>query len=293
MSQLSKKVTGSEAERVHRALRKGENPLSEEKRRFVCTYCQILKIDEKQKIDLIGAMATWEGSGKAQGMTSTIRKLLGALGSEAEAHRRDSPAPFQTRRTSNNLDAMTSSLQYLTDSARSLQDAMKREFAMGIKIAKLDLEKSLEDYKVTLERIAMAAKWDEDMVSAWRKKGWSMCGTLIREADAALRKAKDKEAAETRLRIMEAGWDKLIDLAESVQDETEERSRGELVDLENKVAYNKDNVISMAHMLKRTIDLEILSRAEKAFKEAIEAAGNSCKRLDNPLDEAELPKRGL
>jgi hypothetical protein len=78
-------------------------------------------------------------------MTSTIRKLLGALGSEAEAHSRDSPAPFQTRRTSNNLDATTSSLQYLTDSAISLQDAMKREFTMGIKKAKLYLEKSLED----------------------------------------------------------------------------------------------------------------------------------------------------
>jgi transcriptional regulator len=219
-------------------------------------------------------MATWEESGKVQGMTSTIRKLLGALGNEAEAHCRDSLALFQTRRTSNNLDATTCSLQYLTDSARSLQDAMKREFAVGIKIAKLDLEKSLEDYKVTLERIARAAKWEEDTVSAWEKKG-------RREADAALRKAKDKEAAKTRLRIMEAGRDKLIDLAESVQDETVERSRGELVDLENKVAYNKDNVTSMAHMLKRTTDRETVSRAEKAFKEAIEAAGNSCKHLDN------------
>jgi hypothetical protein len=132
-----------------------------------------------------------------------------------------------------------------------------------------------------LERIAMAAKWNEDMVSAWEKKGWSVCGTLIGEADVALRKAKDKEAAETRLRIMEAGRDKLIDLAESVQDETKERSRGELVDLENKVAYNKDNVTSMAHMLKRMTDPEIVSRAEKAFKEEIEAAGNSCKCLDN------------
>jgi hypothetical protein len=32
MSQLSKKVMGSEAERVHHALEKGENPLTKEKR---------------------------------------------------------------------------------------------------------------------------------------------------------------------------------------------------------------------------------------------------------------------
>ncbi len=56
-----------------------------------------------------------------------------------------------------------------------------------------------------------------------------MCGTLIGEADTALRKAKDKEAAKTRLQIMESGRDKLIDLAKSVQHETEERSRENLM----------------------------------------------------------------
>jgi hypothetical protein len=63
------------------------------------------------------------------------------------------------------------------------------------------LEKSLEDYKVTLERIAMAL-WDESTVSAWEKTGSSVCGVLIGEAEAALRKAKDREATETRLQIM-------------------------------------------------------------------------------------------
>jgi hypothetical protein len=48
-----------------------------------------------------------------------------------------------------NLETPARSLQYLTDNAEGLQDGLKRGFAMGIKIAKLDLEKSLEDYKVT------------------------------------------------------------------------------------------------------------------------------------------------
>ncbi len=43
---------GSETERVHCAMEKGENPLSEEEKIFIHTCCQILKIDEKQKIDL-------------------------------------------------------------------------------------------------------------------------------------------------------------------------------------------------------------------------------------------------
>jgi hypothetical protein len=52
MSCSSKTAMGSEAERVHCALEKGENPLSEEEKIFIQTYCQIMKIDEKQKIDL-------------------------------------------------------------------------------------------------------------------------------------------------------------------------------------------------------------------------------------------------
>jgi hypothetical protein len=75
---------------------------------------------------------------------------------------------------------------------------------------------------------------------------------------------------------MEAFRDKLINLAESAQDETEERSRGELVDLKNEVANNKDNVTSMT-----PTDPEIASWAKKAFKEAVEAAGNSSKDLDS------------
>ncbi len=71
---------------------------------------------------------------------------------------------------------------------------------MCIKISKFGLEKSLEDYKVTLERIAMAAKWDKETISVWERKGWSVCRSLIGEAHAALRKAKERETAETRLR---------------------------------------------------------------------------------------------
>lgn len=82
-------------------------------------------------------------------------ELLGTLGSEAKACRRDSLAPFQTMQNEDNLDAPACSLQYLVDSAKGLQDALQRGFAMGI--TWLDLKKSLVDYKVTLEKIAIAA----------------------------------------------------------------------------------------------------------------------------------------
>jgi hypothetical protein len=70
----------------------------------------------------------------------------------------------------------------------------------------------------------MATKWDKGTISTWEKKGRSVCGSLVGADDVTLRRAKDKEAAETRLWIMEARRDKLTDLAETVQDEAEERS---------------------------------------------------------------------
>ncbi len=48
---------------------------------------------------------------------------------------------------------------------------------------------------------------------------------------------------------MEDRRDKLIILAGVVQDEAEERSQYELIELRNKVLYNKDNRLSMAQML--------------------------------------------
>jgi hypothetical protein len=42
---------------VRNALEKEENPLFEEEIHFIRTYCQILKIEEKQKGKSIGAVA--------------------------------------------------------------------------------------------------------------------------------------------------------------------------------------------------------------------------------------------
>jgi hypothetical protein len=52
-----------------------------------------MKINKK-KIDTIGAAAIWEATGKAAGMMTGHQEASGALGSEAESCRRDSPAPF-------------------------------------------------------------------------------------------------------------------------------------------------------------------------------------------------------
>jgi hypothetical protein len=65
-----------------------------------------------------------------------------------------------------NLDAPSQSLLYLAESAKRLKDALHIGFAMGIKIAKFNLTKNLKDYRVTMERTAMATEWDEVRLAA-------------------------------------------------------------------------------------------------------------------------------
>jgi hypothetical protein len=57
MGPSGRKTIGSEATRMRSALEKGGNPLSEEEIHFIRTCCQILKIEEKQKVESSGAAA--------------------------------------------------------------------------------------------------------------------------------------------------------------------------------------------------------------------------------------------
>ncbi len=56
------------------------------------------------------------------------------------------------------------------------QGCHDQRIRQGIKIGKLDLESSMEDFRVMLERTGMAAKWDEAVVSGWVEKERATCG---------------------------------------------------------------------------------------------------------------------
>ncbi len=105
--------------------------------------CRILKVNEKEKIDSISAKAMKDGREKVQANMSAIRRILDALGKEAESHRREKHGLSHTTRYVDNLDAPTRSLQYLEDSVKGAKDAIIRGFAMGIRISKVDLKKKL------------------------------------------------------------------------------------------------------------------------------------------------------
>ncbi len=112
-------------------------------------------------------------------------------------------------------------------------------------MARFNLTKSLEDYRVILDRVVMATKWDKNLEFTWQCMGKATCGELFKEADKALERAKKQEAAATRLKIMEDCRDRLINLAKTVQEEVDDRNQEELIKLGNNI-LNKGKMQSMA-----------------------------------------------
>jgi hypothetical protein len=53
---------------------------------------------------------------------------------------------------------------------------LQLDFILGIKVASFNATKSLEDYRIMLERITMAIKW-----TLYRKQGWEGKGTAAGE----------------------------------------------------------------------------------------------------------------
>ncbi len=78
----------SELLRVCDELTKEENPLSEQEVHFIETCCHILKVSDDDKVNHMATTAMSKGEGDPCLIIAPIRKLLEALGNEAEACRR-------------------------------------------------------------------------------------------------------------------------------------------------------------------------------------------------------------
>jgi hypothetical protein len=61
MAPAKEKIANGGIKRVRKAMEKGTNALSEGEMHFIRTCCQILKVNEKEKIDSIGAKAMKDG----------------------------------------------------------------------------------------------------------------------------------------------------------------------------------------------------------------------------------------
>ncbi len=132
--------------RVKKAMELGENPLSAAEVDFVQTCCQILGINSEEKIKDIGRRAPVDGKGKVRKTMSAIKMLLDELGEEVEKHKRDSPGPTLNTRCFDDMDAPAHSLRHLEASVNGVRHAVIGGFSSRIKVSKLDLESSMEDF---------------------------------------------------------------------------------------------------------------------------------------------------
>ncbi len=77
---------------------------------------------------------------------------------------------------------------------------------------------------------------------------------IFEEEDAVLKRAEAKEADKIRVRIMEVSREKTGSLGDMVYDDTEEKDQNQLNDMGKEVKYNRSNVVSIAQMVKGTVD---------------------------------------
>ncbi len=80
---------------------------------------------------------------------------------------RNSLGPSQTNQNADGLEAHTCSLKHMEGSVKWLQEVLERGYEMGVGIAHLDMLRGLEDFKVTLDRVAMAGHWKPEQKKAW------------------------------------------------------------------------------------------------------------------------------
>ncbi len=154
--------------RVRTVLDKSEIPLSYEEFYFVQICCQI---QEGNSDDCSGWRKGWSCLA-----ISEIWKLLGAQGVEVEVsgeccqpHTRPPIIQITWRPTSTVWSTW--------------RTASQRGFITGIKMAHFNMTKSLEDYRITLERVTMAIKWTWDQSQRWEGKGSAVSENSLMVAD--------------------------------------------------------------------------------------------------------------
>jgi hypothetical protein len=199
MNTTVKKPKDQGLSRVKKAMDSKQNPLSMWEIDFVPTSCRILDLNSEEVINWIAKRALEKGCGQAKRVMASIRTQLDDLGKRVENHKRATSSPAFAMRTYDNMDAPGRSLAHLQTCARGLRDATVGGFSKGIKVAKIAVENVIADFKVTIARTAEACKWRHRVAEEWYAKGEEICGNLLEDAEEALKKAEEREAAEAKI----------------------------------------------------------------------------------------------
>jgi hypothetical protein len=86
-----------------------------------------------------------------------------------------------------------------------LQDALAIGYKMDV--AQLDMMRSLQDFRVTLFRVAVAGLWKEERKKSWEDQDLAMCQEPLEAADQILDQAQEKNVPLLKFwRVDETNW---------------------------------------------------------------------------------------
>jgi hypothetical protein len=113
-------------------------------------------------------------------------------------------------------------------------------------------------------------------------RGKVICAGLMEEVEEVLKKAKAREEAEARLRIMESHCEELAELAEQAGKQIPAEAEAELlVDLEEEIGQRKEMVGDLGRVLKETAPAELKGRVEQAIQDSVMMAEKGRRYMDH------------
>jgi hypothetical protein len=90
------------------------------------------------------------------------------------------------------------------------------------------------------------------------QQGFGSMGRIAQGGRRGIGKGQSARGCRTRLKILKDGRDKLVNLADTMHEEAEDKTHEELIKLNEEILYNKGNIQNMAQMLLISDDPDIL-----------------------------------
>jgi hypothetical protein len=198
------KRTRDEAlEHVKIAMREGGNPLTKQEVSFIRTSCHILGIDSSNTMKAIVKGAKDKEKKQPRKVLEYLQSQLRELAERVDKHKQPTPNPAASTRAVDTMGAPACSLGHLLGCAEALKEATKGQYSKGIRVARRAMENAGLDFKATIDRVAEASKWKEEMIEDWISRGEQACAKVIETAEQVLKEAEAREEAEAKVRIME------------------------------------------------------------------------------------------
>ncbi len=279
---MVKRTRDEALEHVKIAMRETGNPLTKQEVSFIRTSCHILGIDSSNTMKAIVKGAKDKGKKQPRKVLEHLQSQLRELAERVDKHKWPTPIPAASTRAVDAMGAPACSLGHLLGCAEALKEATKGQYSKGIRVAVRAMENARLDFKATIDRVAEASKWKEEMIEDWISRGEQACAKVIEMAEQVLKEAEAREEAEAKVRIMEGQCEELAGLAAQAGKQVPAEAEVEVLEeLEEEIDQRKELVGDLGRALRETIPEELKDRMEEAMKESVVMATKGRRYVDH------------